>query len=76
MLDFDDERIRALLREELDRREAEKQHACLHRRSGTILSSGVVRCDDCQKILDLDDKYNAYAGPPAPLSAVERRVLE
>lgn len=72
-LDLNDERIRELLNEELDRREKEKQNTCNHRRAGTMLSNHDVRCDDCGKILDEKDLENAYTdGDDTPSSVVNK----
>lgn len=66
----DDDRLRQLLREELDRREKEKQDICNHRKSGTIRSLGEnsfeVYCDECGKLMGEHEKKNAFAGMPTP----------
>ena len=43
--------IRGIIQEELDRREAEKQAACRHARSGTLCGDVIV-CDQCGLELD------------------------
>ena len=63
--DRDDDRIRALFREELDRREKEKQDDCSHFKSGTIRSTGKnsfeVVCDDCGKVMGEQERRNAFS---------------
>ena len=56
---IDDERLKRIVIEELDRRVKEKQQLCGHVKSGT-LRGGVVYCDTCDKALDEDDLDNAY----------------
>lgn len=72
-MDFDDERVRLLLKEELDRREKEKQDACNHRRAGTIIK-GEMRCDDCAKFLDDNDLANAYCDGDNVMSGAVKKV--
>ena len=43
------------IREEHDKKVAEKQAACLHQVSGTLKDDGVY-CDDCGKLLDWRDE--------------------
>jgi hypothetical protein len=69
--DLDDDRIRQLLREELDFREKEAQDRCSHSRSGFIMN-GAVRCDDCSKIMGEYELDNAYCGQTPPLSKAEK----
>jgi len=68
----DDERLRAFVREELDRREAEEQRTCLHP-EGMIYPGAKVKCMVCRKVMDQDDLDDAYAGPEPQLSAVEQK---
>ena len=73
--DIDDDRIRALLSEELDRREKEKQKLCYHRKSGTFIDMYTVKCDECGKIMGDYEKENAFAGMETPpLSPVEQKL--
>jgi len=44
--------IEQLIKEELDRRAAEKQALCTHRRSATFWPNGRLLCDQCEKELD------------------------
>lgn len=62
---LDDDKIRALLNEELDRRDKEKQDLCTHFKSGTIRITGEnlfeVVCDDCGKVMGEQERRNAFA---------------
>ena len=49
-----DEAVRAIVRDELERIEAERQGECDHHRSGTIDKGGELWCDDCGKLIDED----------------------
>ena len=71
---MDDERLRAFVREEFDRRAAEKQRLCMHP-EGTILPGKnlEVRCNLCDKIMDEHDLENAYGGLEPSLSPIEQR---
>ena len=69
--DIDDDRLRTIVREELDRRERETQSACYHRRSGTMDINLTVKCDECNKILGDDDRAVAY-DYETPISTPER----
>ena len=76
--DLDDDRIRALLREELDQREKEKQDLCDHFKSGTIRSTGEnsfeVICDSCGKVMGEQERRNAYSGEKnSPFVSIETR---
>lgn len=74
--DLDDDRIMELLREELDRREKDKQDLCDHFKSGTIRNTGKnsfdVVCDDCGKVMGEAERRNAYAGDKnLPYTSIE-----
>ncbi len=73
---MNEETMRKLLSEELDRRDKEKQDACNHFRSGTIQKTGEnsfnVVCDDCGKTMGEDEKKNAYSGEKnLPFTSIE-----
>ena len=71
-----DEQLRRLVNEELDRRERAAQQACRHSASGTLLQiGGDIRCDDCNKIMDDDDKANRYTGIPDVVGVLEKRSI-
>ena len=72
--DIDDDRIRRLLSEELDRRDEEKKELCHHNKSGTLIDMYTVKCDECGKIMGDYEKENAFSGMPTPpLSPVEQK---
>ena len=73
-LDFDDEQVRQLLREELDRRELEKQKKCNHRASGTINIDLTIECNQCGKVLGEEDRDNKNFSPSAPLIVERAKV--
>lgn len=67
-MDMDDERLRAFVKEELDRREAEVQSRCMHL-EGSIIPGGdldTVQCNACMKLLGSGD-FDA-PGPGQPTS--------
>ena len=74
-LNLEDERVRAIICEELDRRKIEAQRLCQHRRSGTIMAGGLVRCDECGKTMGEYELENAYAGGEPLLAKTERRSV-
>lgn len=53
-----EEIVRAWVRDEQRKIELEKQATCVHSKSGTIIDNGDVRCDDCLKILDIEEDGN------------------
>lgn len=68
----DDERLQRVIREEFDRREKEKQRLCAHAKSGTMRTDGAVVCDDCDKLLTLEDAERGYT---EDLSPIEERLI-
>lgn len=75
---LDDDRIRALLREELDQRDKEKQDLCTHFKSGTIRSTGEnsfeVVCDGCGKVMGEQERRNAFSDEsPSSFISIETR---
>ncbi len=50
-----EDEIRKWAREEWEKLDAEKveaeQAACSHARSGTHMGGGVIKCDDCKKVV-------------------------
>jgi hypothetical protein len=71
---IDDERLKRIVREELDHRAREKQQLCGHIKSGT-LRGGVVYCDTCDKALDETDLDNAYTYTEEPSVVEDRNVV-
>ena len=76
--DSDDDRVIQLLREELDRREKDKQDLCNHIKSGTIRSTGKnsfdVVCDNCGKVMGEQERRNAFGGEENPtFTSIETR---
>lgn len=72
-MEISDGRLRAFVREELDRRDAERHSRCLHL-EGTIppgCDVNTVQCNACGKILTSED-YEA-PGPGQPASAFMER---
>jgi hypothetical protein len=70
-MDMDDERLRAFVKEELDRREGEKQARCLHP-TGSIPPGGNIdniTCDSCGWIFDSQDDNCLADTPSGPPSA-------
>lgn len=75
-MDFNEETMRKLLREELDRRDKEKQDLCDHFKSGTIRNLGTnsfeIVCDQCGKTMGEEEKKNAYSGESnLPFTSIE-----
>lgn len=69
---IDDEKLQRLIREEFDRREKEKQRLCAHAKSGTMRRDGTIICDDCSKILTLEDAESGYT---EELSSIEEELI-
>lgn len=67
--DLDDERIRVLLNEVLDKREEKKQKLCSHKRSGTLIGKELT-CDQCGKVLGEEDKLSS-----SPISSIEQAYI-
>lgn len=65
------EDIRLLIREEINRKEEEKQAECNHQRSGKLIDAakGVIRCDDCGKLGTKDDFGSSAAEIPPRMQA-------
>ncbi len=49
---MDAEHILAIVEQELDRRQVEKQNLCAHRRSGTLQPDYTITCDQCGLALE------------------------
>ena len=64
---MDDERLRAFVREELDRREAEAQKLCLHVEASIPPGCDIntIRCNACGKIIDKSDLDGTGSGLPS-----------
>jgi len=58
MKDVTESQIRQWVRDEEAKITQEKQSICLHRKSGTILNNGDLQCDDCKKVLDIEEDGN------------------
>jgi hypothetical protein len=65
---IDDERLQRIVAAELDRREEEKQRNCLHRRSASTIPGTCwdVKCDDCGKVLTIEDFEKSFADEVEP----------
>jgi hypothetical protein len=65
---MDDERLRAFVREELDRREAEAQKLCLHVEASIPPGCDIntIRCNACGKIIDESDLDGPGSESPPP----------
>lgn len=62
-----DERVRRIVREELNRRDQEKQARCRHavsatQEGGLLGAGGYLRCDDCGKIMGDEERANRFTG--------------
>ena len=67
-----EEQIRQWVRDEQAKLTNEKQEACNHAFSGTLRADATVACDQCEKILTLD---NVHFEVGDALSPVERRHI-
>ncbi len=52
-----EEEIRQWVRDERAQIECEKQEACGHRRIGTLQANRSVTCDQCGKVVTLEDHF-------------------
>ncbi|KKL60347.1 hypothetical protein LCGC14_2206210 [marine sediment metagenome] len=72
--------LREIVSEEADKRETEKQTACNHRISATLIDpkNGIIRCDECSLVFDLkmaesfkSDSADAEQLPPMMQKQIE-----
>ncbi|KKM86936.1 hypothetical protein LCGC14_1273970 [marine sediment metagenome] len=66
-MEVSNEQLRALVREEVDRREAEVQSRCMHL-EGSIIPGGninTVQCNSCMKVLNSEDFDAPGPGQPS-----------
>lgn len=72
------EDVRLLIREEINRKEEEKQEECDHSRSGKLIDGkkGIVRCNDCGKLIDMTEPSTSSSEIPPRMKAQIEQMMK
>ena len=72
------EQIREIIREEIDKKEEEKQAECDHSRSGRLIDGekGIVMCHDCGKLIDMSESSVSSSEIPAKMKAQIEQMMK